>query len=251
MTSDAFPSSESNEPSDSFGLLDVVEAFTAMRQDWKTQVRESRVLLEAVQQALGRIDELSRSGQGVALGGRSEGAANESRALAEALAETDFTVERAVSTAERALSADRGERGAPAFDNSEQRAPAADTLLREMERRFAQLGWFRRWLAGAWHRELCDWLQAEAAAGEPAPAPQGDPLLEGLLMLRERVRRLLNDCGIERLDMEGLPFDPDWMHALDAVASPGVPPGQVVEQLRPAYAWNGKRIKYADVRVAR
>ncbi|MCO6453939.1 MAG: nucleotide exchange factor GrpE, partial [Pirellulaceae bacterium] len=151
----------------------------------------------------------------------------------------DFTVERAVTAATRVA--------------SQRTASPADTLRRaadELQSRFVRQGWFRRWLSSVWQRAVADWLRAEAARQQPE-LPETDPLLAGLLMMRQRVSRLLAERGIERQEVEGRMFDAEWMHAVDAVDAPGTPSGHVVEQLRPAYFWKGRRIRDAEVRVAR
>lgn len=222
-----------------FGLLDVVEAFTAMRHDWKTQARESRGLAETVLQAVERLEQLARTRPEPPPAAAPADGASEARSLAESLAELDYTVERAVTAAARTA--------------REQSVSPAETLRRaadELQSRFASAGWFRRWRSSVWQRAVAEWLRAEAARLQPESSA-ADPLLEGLLMMRERVRRLLADRGIERQEVTGQMFDAERMHAVDAVDAPGTPAGHVVEQLRPAYFWKGKRIRDAEVRVAR
>jgi len=61
---------------------------------------------------------------------------------------------------------------------------------------------------------------------------------------------MMHEQEIERLDVQGQPFDADTMHAIGTVASTACPPGSVAEQLSPAYRWQGQLLRFADVRVA-
>jgi molecular chaperone GrpE (heat shock protein) len=61
----------------------------------------------------------------------------------------------------------------------------------------------------------------------------------------------MNDRDIDRLDTEGSEFDANTMRAIGAVESVDCPSGHVVEQLAPAYRWQGRLLRFADVRVAK
>jgi hypothetical protein len=222
---------------DEFGLLDVIEAFTAMRHEWKTQTRESRQLAETIAQAVERVDMASRANPPAVVNApavvNSVDGDSESRRLAETIAEIEFTVTRALEVASR-YSAETADRDDPS------KSPVA--LLDD---RFRQLSPWQRWLAGPWHRQVLQWLESRTRKPERA-----DALQEGLALMHRRVAKLMQDCDIRREDVVGESFDAERMNAVDAVEATGLPRGQVVEQLRPAYTWKGQRLKFADVRVA-
>lgn len=76
-------------------------------------------------------------------------------------------------------------------------------------------------------------------------------LITGYSMSLERLERALRKHGLEALPAVGEPFDPEQMEALDTVAGTGRPKGEVVEEVRRGYRWNGRIVRYAQVRVAR
>jgi molecular chaperone GrpE len=76
-------------------------------------------------------------------------------------------------------------------------------------------------------------------------------LVTGYGMSLERVERSLRKHGLEPIEAAGQPFDPERMEAMDAVADTGRPAGEVVEEVRRGYLWNGRVFRCAQVRVAR
>ena len=100
-----------------------------------------------------------------------------------------------------------------------------------------------RWFA----RPLLTLLAYHRPAREPV---KDDPALEGLNMVLARLRRMMREQSIERLDVQGEPFDAETMHAIGSVAATDCPSGHVAEQMTPAYRWRGKLLRFADVRVA-
>lgn len=91
--------------------------------------------------------------------------------------------------------------------------------------------------------------KARAAAGRARAALSG--LLTGYAMSLDRLERALRKHGLEPIETVGEPFDPERMEVLDAVAGSGRPPGEVVEEVRRGYLYNGRVFRYAQVRVAR
>ncbi len=57
--------------------------------------------------------------------------------------------------------------------------------------------------------------------------------------------------GLCRMVSLGLPVDPHSMTVVEVVDGEGHAPGTVVEEIRPGYRWNGKVVRYAEVRAAR
>jgi molecular chaperone GrpE (heat shock protein) len=78
-----------------------------------------------------------------------------------------------------------------------------------------------------------------------------NPAIEGLNLVLARLRRVMNERGIERIDVEEAEFDANTMHAIGTVESAECPSGHVVEQLSPTYRWQGQVLRFAEVWVAK
>jgi molecular chaperone GrpE len=76
-------------------------------------------------------------------------------------------------------------------------------------------------------------------------------LLTGYTMSLQRVERALKQHSFEVIPTVGQRFDPEIMEALEAVPDSGRPSGEVVEEVRRGYLWNGRVFRYAQVRVAK
>ena len=97
----------------------------------------------------------------------------------------------------------------------------------------------------------------------PAPAPPAsaeaagrvrgflDSVITGYTMSLQRLERALQQHGLEAIPCAGRPFDPERMEVLEAVADSGRPAGEVLDEVRRGYLWNGRVFRYAQVRVAR
>ena len=72
-----------------------------------------------------------------------------------------------------------------------------------------------------------------------------------LLTALQRLERAMRQHGLEPTEAVGQPFDPERMEVLEAVTDSGRPPGEVLEEVRRGYLWNGRVFRYAQVRVAR
>ena len=73
----------------------------------------------------------------------------------------------------------------------------------------------------------------------------------GYAMTLQRVERAMVLQGLEPIAAVGRPFDPDRMEALEVVLDSGRPSGEVVEEVRRGYLWQGRVFRYAQVRVAK
>lgn len=94
---------------------------------------------------------------------------------------------------------------------------------------------------------------------KPAPPAEDRPLrdamaawLVGLTFVRQRLLDLLASEGVEPMQVEGRPFDPEHHVVLDVVpAGPDLPPGTVASELRRGYLVDGRVLRHAEVVVAR
>ena len=75
--------------------------------------------------------------------------------------------------------------------------------------------------------------------------------MQGFELLLARVRRQMQQCEIERVDVLRQIFDAETMNAIDVIDVPAVPSSHVAEQLRPAYLWRGNLLRCAEVRLAK
>ncbi len=207
-----------------FGLLDVVEAFTAMRHDWRGQTKESRAAIESVQDAVSFIRELEAK-----LRTHVDcNTADEARLLAKLIAETDHHLTRAVATIAQ---------------SEANRRRHADVDRQAVQRRFEQMNPIARWFA----RPL---LACVIEQHQVFDSVVGQAEVEGLNLVLARLRGAMRELQIERVDTVGEIFDANTMNAIGTVESEDYPEGRVVEQLAPGYRWRGQLLRFADVRVA-
>lgn len=73
----------------------------------------------------------------------------------------------------------------------------------------------------------------------------------GYTMGLQRVERALESHGLAAIVTVGEPYDPEQMEVVEAVAESGYMSGEVVEEVRAGYLWNGRVFRCAQVRVAR
>ncbi|MCH5372586.1 MAG: nucleotide exchange factor GrpE [Planctomycetes bacterium] len=215
------------------GLVQLIEAFTALRQELKLQTKSSRGLEEAIEQALAGIDEAAE--QVRAFQARETGEAERlARPLAEALIELDEALERGLRAAESA-----------------QRDVVQDAVGRfeqASQQRLHQLSAWQRWKARAWSDQASELFREQAADLQRRIML---PLLEGYRLIYERLERTLAELGIQRIPCVGQSVDPMRMTVVELVDSAGAEPETVVDQVRPGYEWHGRLIRYAEVRAAR
>lgn len=77
-----------------------------------------------------------------------------------------------------------------------------------------------------------------------------DPMLTGVVMLRDGLFKVLTDAGLEITDFAGKPFDPEKAQAIstEAVEDEALD-NIVIEQLAPGFLYNDKVLRPAMVRV--
>lgn len=125
-----------------------------------------------------------------------------------------------------------------------------DRTTRNLERRFDQ----RRESLLIKFIDILDNMDRALEAAQTAYADQS--LLEGLILVRTQLLQTLQDEGLERIPVLGLPFDP---HVSEAVATANVDDpdqnGIVVKELMRGYRLNGRvarvsRVVTAEYRAA-
>ena len=78
-----------------------------------------------------------------------------------------------------------------------------------------------------------------------------DGLIAGYRMSLSRVDRAVGLVGLEPIPAAGERFDPELMEAVEVVADPARPAGEVVEEVRRGYRWRGVVFRFAQVKVSR
>ena len=215
------------------GLLQMVEVFTALRQELKLQTKSSRGLEQSVNTALDGLRQATEQLRSV----RAQEAASVRRAmkpLVEALVDLDEALVRGVT----------------ALHAAQQQAAGNITvrLQESLDEPFEKLHFWQRWRLSPWH-ERAKSIVARTAADQYARA--FDPLLEGYRLIGARLHHTLAAGDIHRIDCLGDPVDPTRMTVVELVDAPDAEPETVVDIVRPGYVWGDKVVRYAEVRVAR
>ncbi len=82
-------------------------------------------------------------------------------------------------------------------------------------------------------------------------AVEGDesPAAQGMALIREKLYRTLTEAGLERIETEGAPFDPDRHEALMTQAVEPERVNTVVGELTPGFLFKGRLVRPAQVQV--
>jgi molecular chaperone GrpE len=94
---------------------------------------------------------------------------------------------------------------------------------------------------------VVDSLEIGLAAADSADA---DALREGSEATCKLLKTTLERFGIEEVDPEGEPFDPELHEAMSMMPAPNAEPGSVVQVIQKGYALNGRLLRPARVIVA-
>lgn len=215
-----------------FGLIDLVEEFTALRHELKLQTKSGRGLLEqtettiaAMKQAIDQFRAVERA--------EDQAVWSAGKPLAEALADLDEALERGRREIERAKQ-----------QIAEEAIRSLEAALNDVHRRRS---WIRRRLLRTYHAEILD-VVARAGLGQH---DLFDALLEGYGLIQNRLGRAMTSEKIDRTACEGKPVDPERMTVLEVLDDPSRPAGTVVKELRRGYTWRGRVIRYAEVLATR
>lgn len=90
-------------------------------------------------------------------------------------------------------------------------------------------------------------LGIQAAQGDAADIKQ---LLEGTDLTLKLLGGVMTKFGVERLDPEGQPFNPDFHQAMSVQPRDDVPPNTVVAVIQKGYTLNGRLVRPALVMVS-
>lgn len=216
-----------------FGLIDLVDAFTAFRHEYRTQAKESRVTAELLTNVSRQLEQITLALQAPATPSAQSTqplqADIEQTQMLGVLIQLDIQWTRALEVVQRSE---------PMIA---QQAQASAELF---EATVSALSPLRRWLAGPL---ISSYRRSQAAMPKFAGTAA---MMEGLNMVLAKLRQVLQDFGIQRVDTQGQPFDGQLMRSISSVADASVPSGHVAQQLSSAYLRHGQVVKYAEVRVA-
>jgi len=223
---------EQNAPPQDFGIIDLVEEFTALRQELKLQTKSGRSLVEQTETTVSALRQAVEQFRAVEPK-VSQDAWTAGKTLAEALADLDEALDRGHREIDRARSRIASEP-----------IRALEAALTDL---FRRRSWIRRRLLRYYHRDVLDVVGRAGLARDDL----FDSLLEGYGLIQKRLRRVMTAEQIERIPCEGAPVNPDLMNVIDVVDDPQYRPGTVVKELRRGYTWKGRVIRFAEVQAVR
>jgi len=224
--------SEPEPPPREFGIIDLVEEFTALRHELKLQTKSGRGLIDQTETTVSALRQAIEQFRSVEAK-EAQAAWTAGKALAEALADLDEALARGQREIERArrLIADEAVRG-------------LEAALNDLHRRRSWIG--RRFLR-SYHQEVIETVQRESLTRREL----FESFLEGYGVIQNRLRRVLAAEQVKHIPCEGNPVDPELMTVIEVVDEPRDRPGTVVKELRRGYTWRGRVIRYAEVQAVR
>ncbi len=221
-------------PDESVGLYHLVEQFTALRHDMKlltkatrgTEQRNEATLL-SLQAAIEQFRSVESKEE--------EAADKAARPLAEALVELAESLERCRGVIE-------GAKHRVLKDVHDEFKEGRDRL----DELFRAQPWWRRILCRPWHKAARG-LYSDHAADTYRNI--FDSLLEGYDLIENRLRRTMVQRSIVRIACLGEQADPNRMNVVEVVGDPTRRPGTVIEEVRPGYCWDGRVLRFAEVKA--
>jgi molecular chaperone GrpE len=222
-------------PEPALDLSALLAPFVALRHEVNLQTKASRALLEQNGQTLEQLR--------LALETRRRPAPPSAEELVRPLLKTLIDVQDALTLARREMLRVRD--GLPPRDVP---PPPAFNL---------RLPFWARCLGlqADVDRELAPWRAWQASAPTPNDVARQRQTVEALLvgydMSLQRLGRVMEQQGLERIACVGETFDPELMEVAEVVRDPERSSTEVIDELRPGYRWRGRLLRYAQVRVAR
>jgi molecular chaperone GrpE len=213
------------------GLLPLAEAFTALRHEIKLQTRGSRNLEAAVEQSLQGLDAASREFRSVQAKEREAGE-RAAKPLVEAIIGLDEGLLRANKAFQ--ITCDRMTGLVP------------EQILQRLDQAYQELPRWKRWLYRGWY---ANFSKTTAEAVRLTMSPDFSSLRQGLEQIQLRLSRALQELGIVRIHESGGQVDPARMTVIEVVESDRLPAETVLEVVRPGYQYNGRVIRFAEVRA--
>ncbi len=95
-----------------------------------------------------------------------------------------------------------------------------------------------------------DNLERALHYGETAEGTAGEGIIEGVRLTQYQLDQLLTQEGVQPIEAEGQPFDPQRQEALQRVEDPNVPDHTVVKVVRKGYTYQDEVLRPAQVIVS-
>ena len=80
---------------------------------------------------------------------------------------------------------------------------------------------------------------------------KNDPHLKGILLIKDNLHKLLEDCGVVKIKSLGEKFNPEFHEAVMVVETNEHPDGVVVDELQVGYTMHNRLIRPATVKVSK
>jgi molecular chaperone GrpE len=228
------PSGDDQPPGDPIGLYQLAEQLTALRHDVRLLTKASRSVEERNEATLvsmnAAIEQFRAAGSD-----RGESGHKAARALVETIVELDESVVRGRQVIEQAR-----------LRVLEEWHVELQEVRERLDALYGTQPWWRRVLIRPWHQAARDVYSGNAAE---TGRKIFDSLLEGYELIQNRLRRAMQDHGIQRMECLGKPVDPHCMTVVEVVSDPTRRPGIVVEEVRVGYHWDGSVLRFAEVKA--
>ena len=98
---------------------------------------------------------------------------------------------------------------------------------------------------------VLDSLEKAIETSEAAGQAEDDPQLEGIKLCSKLFVDVLTKEGIEALDPQGEPFDPNLHEALSMIENPDLEPNSVMTVIQKGYRLNERLVRPAKVMVSK
>ena len=98
---------------------------------------------------------------------------------------------------------------------------------------------------------VLDSLEKAIETSEAAGQEEDDPQLEGIKLCSKLFIDVLTKEGIEALDPQGEPFDPNLHEALSMIENPDLEPNSVMTVIQKGYRLNERLVRPAKVMVSK
>jgi molecular chaperone GrpE len=231
-----------NEPNHSptlksrVGLDRLVEEFTALRHEIKLQTRGSRDIEERLESALTSLDDAAKAFRAAPVPEPRTSAPAPEKPLIMALIELDESLDRGRKQWEKS--------SVTIIDGP------ADSLVAQLDALYAGLSWWQRRFSWLYHREARQAIEAHEQQQRQERQSLINVLMDGQGLIQQRLKRSMANAGVLRIRAAGRTVDPEEMVVVEVVDAEG-PPGQVLDELRPGYTWQGQVLRPVEVRVIR
>jgi molecular chaperone GrpE len=215
-----------------FGLIDLVEEFTALRHELKLQTKSGRGLIEQSENTVSTLRQAYEQLRAVDAK-ETQSAWSAGKVMAEALADLDEALIRGQREIEKA-------RNQIAEESVRALEASLDTIFRRKS-------WLSRRLLRSYHQEVAETVRCDSRLRHQL----FESFLEGYGLIQKRLRRALGSEQITHIACVGRPVDPELMTVLEVVDEPRGQSGTVVKELRRGYTWRGRVIRFAEVQAVR